>query len=68
MFLEEVSNDEFPVYSGFFCWVQYPKNMSKNGCFEVSRVFVGQRLVFFNAANGSLKPRIDHTNYISESR
>ena len=43
---EEVSNDEFPVYSWFFCWVQYPKNMSKNGCFEVSRVFVGQQLVF----------------------
>lgn len=45
--LEEVSNDEFPVYSWFFCWVQYPKNMSKNGCFEVSRVFAWPTTRFF---------------------
>lgn len=43
---KEASNDEFTVYSWSFCWVQYPKNMSKNQCFEVSRFFVGQRLVF----------------------
>ena len=45
--LEEVSNDEFTVYSWFFYSLQYPKNISKNGCFEVSRVFVGPTPRFF---------------------
>ena len=58
----------FQFTLGFFVGCSIQRTCRRMDVLRSQGFLLGQRLVFFNAANGSLKPRIDHTNYISESR